>query len=154
MRLSALLSSTLLMIVIIGCQSSDRQTMALRGSGHSEERASKTALATFSSAADSSEQVRLQLYTDSTFELGFSSEQHRQARKIEGKLAITDDHYQLFFPDTVAHLNELLTPVHHDASVVVYPDGSIALDRALTQLFAEGTLIKIAPSTPKSSPSQ
>ena len=59
---------------------------------------------------------------------------------MQGKLAITEDHYQLSFPDTVAQLNELITPVHPDASVVVYPDGSVALDRALTQFYVRGDI--------------
>ena len=60
---------------------------------------------------------------------------------MQGKLTITDDHYRLFFPDTVAQFNELITPIHHDASIVAYPDGSVALDRALTQFYIRGSLV-------------
>ena len=124
-------------ILLMGCQSSDQKAIALQGSDERIEAVAKPALVTFSSAFDDSAQIRLRLYADSTFQLALTSPE----RTLQGKLTITADHYQLFFSDTLTALNELITPVHPDASVVVYPDGSVALDKALTQFYVRGQLV-------------
>ena len=142
MRMLISLWGLLSIVSMISCQSSEQKTFTLRENGTNAS-AKGPAFATFSSTPEASEQIRLQLYSDSTFQLEFPSEKRAADRSIQGRLAIVEDHYQLFFPDTVARINQLITPVHPDASVVVYPDGSVALDKALTQFFVKGQLIKI-----------
>lgn len=124
------------LLLVVSCQS-DQKAITLQASS----RGAETAFATFSSAPNASEQIDLYLYEDSTFQLAFAAPKNSANRILQGKLVIAEDHYQLFFPDTVAQLNELITPVHPDASVVVYPDGSVALDKALAQFYVRGTLV-------------
>ena len=127
---------------MIGCQSSEQKSFTLqegeRSANHREE---KNTLASFSSDSSDSVQVRLLLWADSTYLLEVAPRKASPAHDLRGKLAIAKDHYQLFFPDTVAQLNELITPVHHDASVAVYPDHSVVLDKALTQFYVRGVLV-------------
>ncbi len=129
-----------LCISLVGCQSSEQKTFTLR-TPESLARET-TALAIFSSEADDSIQVELRLQADSTFLLEMTPRQ-APVQTIRGALEIADERYRLLFPDTVAHLNELITPVHPDASVIVYPDYSVALDKALTQLYVRGVLVSI-----------
>ena len=63
------------------------------------------------------------------------------ARVFSGKLEIVEARYRLFFPDTITRFNELITPVHADASVVTYPDYSVVLDEKLRQLYVRNTLL-------------
>ena len=123
-------------IGLLGCQSSDQKTFTLRAPASSE----KAALASFSSSLGDSATVALRLQKDSTFILEAGTRQ-APTRRIEGKLEITEERYRLFFPDTVDRLNELITPIHSDASVIVYPDYSVALDKALTQFYVRGVLV-------------
>jgi hypothetical protein len=91
-------------------------------------------------ASDTSE-ARLLLRADSTFVLTVSLPDQAQPQVVSGRLRIADDHYRLFFTDTLAGFNKLLTPVHTDASVVAYPDYSVVLDKKLRQLYVKGTLV-------------
>lgn len=129
-----LLGSLILTIGTIGCQTSDRPPLVPRPS-------SAAALTTFSSTPDDSLTVRLLLQADSTFFLSISDEEASPTRSMQGRLSIAEDHYRLFFPDTVTQLNELMMPVHQDASVVVYPDHSVVLDRTLDQFYVHSTLV-------------
>ena len=134
--------SAILLINLAGCQSSDQKTIVL---GERESRADATkeaaVLATFSSNAGDSVQIRLRLQSDSTFLLEMVLRKASFPQNIRGPLEITEERYRLFFPDSVAQLNELITPVHPDASVIVYPDYSVALDKALTQFYVRGVLV-------------
>lgn len=91
-------------------------------------------------ASDTSE-ARLLLRTDSTFVLTVPPADQVRPRVVTGRLHIADNHYRLFFTDTLAGFNKLLTPVHTDASVVAYPDYSVVLDKKLRQLYVKGTLV-------------
>ena len=139
MRISIFWCSILLIASSIGCQSSDQNAIALRSS--SPQKNPALAFTTFSSASTDATQTQLLLYPDSTFQLLLPSSSGSAVRDIQGELTIAEDHYQLFFPDTISQLNELVTPVHPDASVVVYPDGSVALDKALRQFYVRGKLV-------------
>ena len=122
-----------LIVSLSGCQSSEHKIITLRAGGK--------AFTTFSSAPEEPAQVRLQLLTDSTFRLSVIPHEGASSQDMQGRLSVSDGHYQLFFPDTVSQLNQLITPVHPDASVVVYPDRSVALDKTLTQFYVRGTLV-------------
>lgn len=98
-------------------------------------------LARFSSDPHDSTVVLLRLRPDSTFLLQIASQRDAAATNFSGKLEVVQERYRLFFPDTIAHFNELITPVHRDASVVVYPDYSVVLDRKLRQLYVRNTLL-------------
>ncbi len=98
-------------------------------------------LARFSSDSHDSTSVLLSLRSDSTFLLQITSQRGSGFSTFSGKLEVGQERYRLFFPDTIAHFNELITPVHHDASVVVYPDYSVVLDKKLRQLYVRNTLL-------------
>ena len=83
--------------------------------------------------------TRLLLRADSTFTLEAAAV--GQAAPMSGKMVITQDHYRLFFPNTTAHFNELITSVHPDGSVVAYPDYSVALDKELRQVYVHHVLL-------------
>ncbi|MGB3851581.1 MAG: hypothetical protein WA958_16555 [Tunicatimonas sp.] len=130
MRLT-LWSCVLLSVIGLGsCSSPERP----RSSGDE----SGAALLTF--ASDTSE-ARLLLRTDSTFVLTVPPVDQVQPHVVTGRLNIADDHYRLFFTDTLAGFNKLLTSVHTDASVVAYPDYSVVLDKKLQQLYVKGALV-------------
>ena len=97
-------------------------------------------LVAFSSAPSDSARVSLRLNADSTFLLDIETSS-APPQRIGGALRMAPGQYQLFFPDSTDRLNELITPVHQDASVVVYPDGSVALDRALDQFYVRRILV-------------
>ena len=92
------------------------------------------------SSAPSQPAAQLRLLADSTFRLR-ASKQPPHTAELQGKFSIDDQYYRLFFKDSVHHLNELITPVHPDGSVVVYPDHSVALDRSLLQFYVQGELV-------------
>lgn len=121
-------------LCVFSCQSSERKIITLKGGG-------ERTLAVFSSAPEEPAQVKLQLLADSTFQLAFSPREGAPPSEINGKIDITQDHYRLFFPDTVRQLNQLLTSDYHDASVVVYPDRSVAFEKALRQFYIRGVLV-------------
>ena len=100
-------------------------------------------LAHYSSGQPGSTQAQLMLRSDSTFVLRITSLKDSADRAYSGKLSVTDKQYQLFFPDTIARFNELITPVHADASVVAYPDYSVVLDKKLRQLYVRDMLITV-----------
>lgn len=85
--------------------------------------------------------VELILRADSTFVLQITAQNEPVIRTFSGSLAVTDTRYQLFFPDTTTHFNELITPVHADASVITYPDYSVVLDKKLRQFYVRDVLI-------------
>ncbi len=98
-------------------------------------------LAQYSSGQHDSTQTQLIIRPDSTFILQITPPKGSADQVYSGRLTATDKQYQLFFPDTIAHFNELITPVHADASVVAYPDYSVVLDRKLRQLYVRNTLL-------------
>ena len=98
-------------------------------------------LARFSSDPHDSTRVLLSLRPDSTFLLQITPRRDSVASTFSGKLEIAQERYRLFFPDTIVHFNGLITPVHRDASVVVYPDYSVVLDKKLRQLYVRNTLL-------------
>ncbi|MGB3780741.1 MAG: hypothetical protein WA960_20420 [Tunicatimonas sp.] len=98
-------------------------------------------LAQYSSGQHDSTQTQLILRPDSTFTLQITPPKGSADQVYSGKLTTTDKQYQLFFPDTIAHFNELITPVHADASVVAYPDYSVVLDKKLRQLYVRNNLL-------------
>ncbi len=127
MRL-ALWSCVLLSVIGLGsCSSPERP----RSSGDE----SGAALLTF--ASDTSE-ARLLLRTDSTFVLTVPLTNQVQPHVVTGRLHIADDHYRLFFTDTLAGFNKLLTSVHTDASVVAYPDYSVVLEQKAATAVRKG----------------
>ncbi len=129
-----LLTATLL----TACGSSDRPGLSDSSTKPSAAATEAKALRTFTS---DTAQTRLLLRADSTFVLEMSGVGQGALQSITGRLKITDAHYRLFFPDTVARFNELITPVHTDASVVAYPDYSVVLDKKLRQLYVKGVLV-------------
>jgi hypothetical protein len=98
-------------------------------------------LARFSSDPHDSTAVLLQLRPDGSFRLQIAPQRDSVTQTFSGKLEVAQERYRLFFPDTIAHFNELITPVHRDASVVVYPDYSVVLDKKLRQLYVKNTLL-------------
>ena len=101
-------------------------------------------LVVFSSATDhpttGMPAVQLRLLTDSTFRLRVGERVSGKA-ELQGKFSANDQYYHLFFKDSVSQLNELITSVHTDGSVVVYPDHSVVLDRSLLQFYVQGALV-------------
>lgn len=125
--------------LISNCGTSERPRSSAPASSTSANAPDAAPLRIFSSDTT---RGRLLLRADSTFVLELPSANLDSSPTISGKLAITDDHYHLFFSDTIAHFNELLTAVHPDASLVAYPDYSVVLDKKLRQLYVRGTLVR------------
>lgn len=137
MKNAVLLGGLLFLVGIMGCQSSDRKKITLQN-GEGGTYGTGDTLAAFSSERNDSVQIELLLYTDSAFHLHIQEAEKASDYRLRGSLRIAENYYQLFFPDTITRLNELITSGHSDASVVVYPDHSVALDKALTQFYVRG----------------
>lgn len=130
-----------LVIILIGsCGPADRPpltTPTLPG----KRSVAPPAIAALHAFTSDTTQTRLLLRADSTFVLETASAGQTAPVTMSGRLAITATHYHLFFPDTMAHFNELITSVHPDGSVVAYPDYSVALDKKLRQLYVNSVLV-------------
>ncbi len=126
----------LLATALIGCGGARERP---RSSGNTSEEIPEAApLRTFTSETT---QTRLLLRSDSTFLLQITPRYSSMDSSFSGEFEVAKERYRLFFPDTIARFNELITPVHGDASVVVYPDYSVVLDKKLRQLYVRNTLL-------------
>ena len=128
----------LIATVFGGCGFNESPTASEPSAAHPPE---KLLLAHYASDPRDSTGVILSLHSDSTFLLQITPQRGAGSSTFSGRLEIVEERYRLFFPDTIARFNDLITPVHHDASVVVYPDYSVVLDKKLRQLYVRNTLL-------------
>ena len=101
---------------------------------------------TFVSQGNNYANVLLTLQTDSTYQLRASFAPQESSTRppldLQGKWAVSKNHYQLYFPDTLQQINDLFAPIPGDASLVIYPDHSVAMDTALRQFYILGVIVE------------
>ena len=130
----------ILLTSIGGCQLGD----------NASHRAAKQAttpspIATFVSQGNHYADVLLTLQEDSTYQLRVSfapQESVRTPLNLQGKWTVNENYYQLYFSDTLAQINDLFAPIPGDASLVIYPDHSVAMDTALQQFYVLGVVVE------------
>lgn len=99
-------------------------------------------VATFVSQGNNYADILLTLQADSTYQLRVSSVSPRLPLSVEGQWVISENHYRLYFPDTLRQINDLFAPIPGDASLVIYPDHSVAMDTALHQFYILGVVVE------------
>lgn len=124
-----------------GCQWGDETSHRV-----AKQATTPSPVATFVSQGNNYADILLTLQKDSTYQLraSFASQESstHSPLDLQGKWAVNKNHYRLYFPDTLQHINDLFAPIPGDASLLIYPDHSVAMDTALQQFYILGVVVE------------